>query len=64
MKEQYLYSAAQVRELDRVAIEEFKISGLTLMRRAADACVKEITASYPEIGDITVFCGSGNNAGD
>ncbi|MCZ6502644.1 MAG: NAD(P)H-hydrate dehydratase [Gammaproteobacteria bacterium] len=64
MKEQYLYSAAQVRELDRIAIEDFKISGLMLMRRAADACVKEITASYPKIGEVTVFCGSGNNAGD
>ncbi len=64
MKELYLYSAAQVRELDRIAIEDFKISGLTLMRRAADACVKQIIASYPEIGEVTIFCGSGNNAGD
>ena len=64
MKEQYLYSAAQVRELDRIAIEDFKISGLTLMRRAADACVKQIIAGYPKIGEVTVFCGSGNNAGD
>lgn len=64
MKELNLYSAAEIRELDRMAIEDFKISGLTLMRRAADACVKQITDGYPEIRKVTVFCGSGNNAGD
>lgn len=60
----YLYSADQVRELDRAIVEDFGISGLTLMRRAADACVKQIASGYPEIGGVTVFCGSGNNAGD
>jgi ADP-dependent NAD(P)H-hydrate dehydratase / NAD(P)H-hydrate epimerase len=64
VKEQFLYSAAQVRELDRIVIEEFKVPGLTLMRRAADACVRQILAVYPKVDRVTIFCGGGNNAGD
>ncbi len=64
MKEQFLFSGSEVRELDRIAIEEFKIPGLTLMRRAADACVGQIVFRYPQIGEVTLFCGGGNNAGD
>ncbi len=59
-----LYSAEQVRELDRLAIEVHGIPGLTLMRRAASACVRETLARYPQVRTITVVCGSGNNAGD
>ncbi len=64
MKEQFLFTGSEVRELDRIAIEEFKIPGLTLMRRAADACLAQIAFGYPQIGEVTVFCGGGNNAGD
>ena len=64
MTTHYLFSAAQVRELDRIAIEELGIKGLALMRRAAAACVRQIRTRYAEIINVTVFCGSGNNAGD
>ena len=59
-----LYSAEQVRELDRIAIEERGISGLTLMRRAAEACVLALLENWPTPGPIAVLCGSGNNAAD
>ena len=64
-----LYTAGEVRELDRIAIEDHGIPGLTLMRRAADACVQEISDRYGGAGNVSghqvvVFCGSGNNAGD
>ena len=59
-----LYQAAQVRELDRVTIEEGGIPGLVLMRRAAESCVSETLDRYPEVASIAVLCGSGNNAGD
>ncbi len=59
-----LFTAAQVREQDRVAIEELGIAGITLMRRAADACVEQIESHWPDVRVITLFCGSGNNAGD
>jgi NAD(P)H-hydrate epimerase len=59
-----LYTARQVRELDRIAIEVRGIPGLTLMRRAASACVQAIARKWPESRSVVVFCGSGNNAGD
>lgn len=59
-----LYTAADVRELDRVAIEERGVAGLTLMRRAANACVEALSRTWPGSKAVTVFCGSGNNAGD
>lgn len=59
-----LYTSAEVRELDRIAIEEFGLPGLTLMRRAAEACWVTCREAFPEATRFTVMCGSGNNAGD
>jgi hydroxyethylthiazole kinase-like uncharacterized protein yjeF len=59
-----LYTAASVREIDRRAIEEAGIPAITLMRRAAAACVEVLMARWPDATDILVVCGSGNNAGD
>ena len=59
-----LYSSAEVRELDRIAIEEHGIPGLTLMRRAAEACWVACREAFPDAARFTFFCGSGNNAGD
>jgi NAD(P)H-hydrate epimerase len=61
---QSLYSAAGVRELDRVAIEDCGVGGLALMRRAARACVEVLLQRWPGCESVCVFCGSGNNAGD
>lgn len=59
-----LYSAAQCRELDRIAIEEYGIPGISLMKRAAQFAFESLLASWPNPGLINVFCGVGNNAGD
>jgi NAD(P)H-hydrate epimerase len=59
-----LYTAEQVRALDRIAIESRGISGLTLMRRAAEACVDTLIERWGEAKTVNVYCGSGNNAGD
>jgi ADP-dependent NAD(P)H-hydrate dehydratase / NAD(P)H-hydrate epimerase len=59
-----LYTAAQVRELDRIAIEEFGIAGYELMTRAGQAVFDLLLKRYPAASQVTVFCGSGNNAGD
>lgn len=59
-----LYTSAQVGELDRIAIEEMSIPGLTLMRRAAGACLDTIECKWPRARTVTVLCGAGNNAGD
>ena len=59
-----IYNTAQVRELDRIAIQEHGIPGLTLMKRAAGACVEVLLERWPTPGHVAVLCGSGNNAGD
>lgn len=63
-KSQLLFSAAQVRELDKVAIQTYGIPGFELMSRAGLAAFEYMLAEYPETESITVFCGAGNNAGD
>lgn len=59
-----LYTAASVRELDRVAIEEQGIPGITLMRRAGSSCFERLMQRWPDTARVTIFCGAGNNGGD
>ena len=59
-----LYTAAQVRELDRLAIEEHGIPSLTLMERAGADAFEALRTRYPEAKRPLVLCGGGNNAGD
>jgi NAD(P)H-hydrate epimerase len=59
-----LYRAEAVRQLDRVAIADHGIPGLTLMRRAARAAFALLLERWPEPQHISIFCGSGNNGGD
>lgn len=59
-----LYRADQVRELDRLAIEEADISGYELMTRAAQFALGQLRALWPAARTIGVACGAGNNAGD
>ncbi|MGH8247302.1 MAG: NAD(P)H-hydrate epimerase, partial [Gammaproteobacteria bacterium] len=59
-----LYRAAQVRELDRIAIERARIPAMTLMERAGKAAWGCLTELWPEARSVTVVCGGGNNGGD
>ena len=59
-----LYTAAQVRELDRLAIEVAGIPGYTLMSRAGAACWEALRARWPHARSLLVLCGAGNNGGD
>jgi len=59
-----LYRAAQVRELDRIAIQECGIPGFELMSRAGHEVFQCLKEQWPDTRSIAVFCGSGNNAGD
>lgn len=59
----------QVREWDRIAIEEYGIPGLILMENAGEACVRELlevgTSDSPRLEPpFHVVCGPGNNGGD
>ncbi len=64
MSYQSLYTAAQVRELDRIVIEKFGISGYELMQRAGSFAYNVLNKYFPGAFSIYVFCGRGNNAGD
>lgn len=59
-----LYRAAQVRELDRIAIEERGIPGATLMERAGRAAFAALCRRWPRARSVGVLCGVGNNGGD
>lgn len=59
-----LYTAAQARELDRLAIEEHGIPGATLMQRAGVAALELLRVRWPRARRIAVVCGPGNNGGD
>ncbi|MAT52003.1 MAG: bifunctional ADP-dependent NAD(P)H-hydrate dehydratase/NAD(P)H-hydrate epimerase [Porticoccaceae bacterium] len=61
---QSLYTAEQVRELDRLAIEEKGIPGIVLMKRAGQATLRALLERWPAPPRITVYCGAGNNGGD
>lgn len=59
-----LYTADQVRELDRIVIKDFGIPGIELMSRAGNAVFRHLRIKWPNTKAINIFCGSGNNAGD
>lgn len=59
-----LYTPAQVRDLDSIAIEEHEISGAVLMERAGTAAFNLMQQRWPEAKNVVVICGTGNNGGD
>ncbi|MEM0926915.1 MAG: NAD(P)H-hydrate epimerase [Planctomycetota bacterium] len=54
----------QVREIDRIAIEEYGIAGVVLMENAGRGCAAAIAEIYPQARQVTILCGAGNNGGD
>src|SRR5262245_35286113 len=59
-----LYTTAQVRALDRYAIETVGVPGYTLMKRAGEAALRYMRARWPTAHRIGIVCGGGNNGGD
>lgn len=59
-----VYSPAQVRAMDRYAIDVAGIPGIELMRRAGAAAFASLRRHWPEARRIAVLCGGGNNGGD
>ena len=59
-----VYTAAQVRALDRHAIETLRIPGYTLMTSAGEAALTTLRSYWPAAQRIVVLCGPGNNGGD
>lgn len=61
---QFLYRTEQVRELDRIAIEDHGVPGLVLMQRAGQAALSYLLSLWPRTRRVMCVCGSGNNGGD
>ncbi|MCW8988156.1 MAG: NAD(P)H-hydrate epimerase, partial [Gammaproteobacteria bacterium] len=59
-----LYTAEQTRELDRITIEEFEVSGTVLMERAGAVAFDTLKQHWPQAKKICIVCGTGNNGGD
>ncbi|AMN46348.1 ADP-dependent NAD(P)H-hydrate dehydratase [Steroidobacter denitrificans] len=59
-----IHTAAQVRALDRHAIDDLGIPSYVLMTRAGEAGLALLRRSWPDALRILVLCGPGNNGGD
>jgi len=59
-----LVGAAEMREIDRVAIQELGVPSLTLMDRAGRAVAEAAEALAGPRGRVLVVAGGGNNGGD
>lgn len=62
----YVADAAQMREMDRIAIEELGIPGVVLMENAGAATVSAMSRYFGELRgrEVWIFVGPGNNGGD
>lgn len=58
------YSVKAVRELDRLAIEQYRIAGYELMQRAAKATFIALYRTWSDVERLVIFCGTGKNGGD
>jgi hydroxyethylthiazole kinase-like uncharacterized protein yjeF len=59
-----VFSTKQIKEWDKYTIQHEPISSLSLMERAAAACVNWIGENLKESARFLIFCGPGNNGGD
>lgn len=53
----------QVRQVDKIAIEQFGIPGVVLMENAGRGCV-DLMRQVGISGAVLICCGAGNNGGD
>jgi NAD(P)H-hydrate epimerase len=60
----YQLTLEQIRRVDKIAIDQFGISGLVLMENAGRGAADVIADHSPSQGRCVVFCGTGNNGGD
>ncbi|HLA09067.1 MAG TPA: NAD(P)H-hydrate dehydratase [Pyrinomonadaceae bacterium] len=60
-------TANQVREIDRLTVDQYNVPSLVLMESAAEACVRAVASRVEnqlEGKTAQVLCGPGNNGGD
>lgn len=63
---QPVFSAEQIREVDRLTVENFHVPSLLLMEAASGACLDAIQTRLGDLKDkkARILCGRGNNGGD
>ncbi len=61
-----ILTAAQMREVDRITIEELGVPGILLMENAGLGVVSVLEQRFAPLGKqrIAILCGKGNNGGD
>jgi NAD(P)H-hydrate epimerase len=59
-----VYDGTQAAALDSRLINDFGVTGFTLMQRAARAAFGVLAQRWPMPGKMVALCGSGNNGGD
>ena len=59
-----LYTAVEMRTVDRLAIDEVGIPSAVLMERAGMGAAGEILNWFPDALNVAIVCGPGNNGGD
>jgi ADP-dependent NAD(P)H-hydrate dehydratase / NAD(P)H-hydrate epimerase len=61
-----ILTAAEMREVDRLTTEKYRVPSLTLMENAGRSVAELIQARFPDVKQrhFTVLCGKGNNGGD
>ncbi len=59
-----LYSAQQIKQLDKLTAKEQGISSFSLMQKAAYCALNCLIQHYPKAQKLCFFAGQGNNGGD
>jgi len=59
-----LHTVEQLRVMERAALSALGISGPELMRRAASAALNSLRRHWPQLQQVCIHCGPGNNGGD
>ncbi len=59
-----LYTAKQCQQLDRHCIDDLGINGFDLMQQAAQSAFAVLLSQWPNVSELIIVCGKGNNGGD
>ena len=59
-----LFTAENIREIDKYTIENEPVRSIDLMERAASAIFKWISKNIEKSSSVVIFAGPGNNGGD
>lgn len=60
----YLVNGRQMKEIDRISIEEYGLPSMVLMERAALAVADAVSRRIRPAGTVLSVCGRGNNGAD